>query len=82
MNRVYLDPGGRMMSVKMPESDPRRAAAPEALFLTGLVPSDALDQYAPTSAGFVIRAPASAGADASAVQVVVNWTSLAASARK
>lgn len=78
----YLDPDGRLMSVKMAESDPRRAAAPEALFQTGLVPSDAIDQYAPSSAGFIVRAPLSPGADAAAVQVVVNWTSLAASSRK
>jgi len=74
----YLDPEGRLMAVRMPSSDPRQAAAPQILFATGLVASDALDQYAPTRNGFVIRAPVSAGADAGAVQVVSNWKALAA----
>jgi Tol biopolymer transport system component len=72
----YLDPDGRLMAVSLPGSDPRRARAPEVLFSTGLVPSDALDQYAPTKNGFVMRAPVSAGVDAGAVQVIVNWPSL------
>jgi serine/threonine protein kinase len=72
----YLDPVGHMMSVRTPGSDPRRAAAPEVLFTTGMVPSDALDQFAPLREGFVLRQPASGGGDAAAVQVIVNWKAL------
>jgi Tol biopolymer transport system component len=72
----FLDPAGRLMSVRVPGSDPRRAAAPEPLFSTGFIPSDAIDQYTPLGDGFILRAPVSAGADAAAVQVIVNWTSL------
>jgi eukaryotic-like serine/threonine-protein kinase len=72
----YLHPDGRLMAVRMPGSDPRQAGAPEPLFQTGLMPSDAIDQYAPTRDGFIIRAPVSAGADALAVQVVLNWKTL------
>ena len=72
----YLDPDGRMMVVRMPASEPRRAAAPEALFATGIVPSDALDQFAPLRDGFVLRVPVRSAAEASAVQVIVNWPAL------
>jgi Tol biopolymer transport system component len=72
----FLDPEGRLMTVQLPGSDPRRAKAPEALFPTGLIVSDSLDQYAPVRDGFIVRAPISGGADASAVQVVVNWKGL------
>jgi serine/threonine protein kinase/Tol biopolymer transport system component len=70
----YLDPEGRLMAVRTPGNDPRQASAPAALFATGLVPSDALDQYAPTTNGFIVRTPVSAGPDAAAVQVLINWT--------
>jgi Tol biopolymer transport system component len=75
----FLDPDGRLMSVHIPGGDPRRAKAAEALFSTGLAVSDSLDQYAPVRNGFVIRAPIAAGADATAVQVVINWKSLVVS---
>jgi hypothetical protein len=74
----YLAPDGKLMAVRMPASDPRHAAAPEALFPTGLVPSEALDQYEPTRDGFVIRTPVAGGSDAAAIQVIVNWRALVA----
>jgi serine/threonine protein kinase len=72
----YLDPQGHLMSVRMPASDPRQAAAPEVLFNSGVVPSDAIDQFAPLKNGFLIRLPVAGSADASAVQVIVNWKAL------
>jgi len=72
----YLDGGGRLMSVKMPDSDPRRAAEPKALFNTGLTTvSDALDQFAVVGGRFLLRVPAAGGPDPAAIQVVVNWKS-------
>jgi serine/threonine protein kinase/Tol biopolymer transport system component len=71
----YLDPEGRLMVVAMAGSDPRKAAAPEVLFSTGVVPSDALDQFTPLKTGFLVRAPVAAG-EATAVQVIVNWRTL------
>ena len=72
----YLDPEGHLMSVRVPGSDPRQAAAPEVLFTSGVVPSDALDQFAPLKNGFLIRLPVASRADAGAVQVIVNWKAL------
>ena len=72
----YLDQDGRMTAVRMPGSDPRQAAAPEVLFPAGFTPSDALDQYTPMGEGFILRAPVSVGAEATAVQIVTNWKAL------
>jgi Tol biopolymer transport system component len=69
----YLDPNGRLMAVTMPGSDPNRASAPQVLFNSGLQPSDALDQIAPMSNGFLLRLPKIRTPDAAAVQVIVNW---------
>jgi Tol biopolymer transport system component len=70
----YLDFDGRLMSVRMPESDPRRAGTPTALFATGLVPSNSLDQFEPVGDRFLLRVPAVPAATASPIAVVVNWT--------
>ena len=72
----FLDLEGRMMSVKTPDSDPRRASAPEALFSTGLVPSTSLDQFEPVGDRFVLRVPVSSTPDTSPVGIVMNWTQL------
>jgi len=72
----YLDPNGRMMAARIPDSDPRRAAAPEALFPTTLVPSDATDQFAVLREGFLIRMPVTTTVDPTPVQAVVNWKAI------
>jgi Tol biopolymer transport system component len=69
----YLDLSGRMMSVKMPGSDPRRASSAVVLFPTTLVPSNSLDQYEPVGDRFLIRVPLASPATASPVGVIVNW---------
>lgn len=69
----YLDRDGQLMSVPMPQSDPRRAAAPHVLHRTGLQPSDAIDQYAVMAGGFLMRSPRAGASEESAVQVIVNW---------
>ena len=51
------------MAVSMPDGDPRRAREPKALFLTGLTPSNALDQIAVVGDRFLLRLPASARTD-------------------
>lgn len=70
----YLDPEGRLMTVRMPGGDPRQAAAPEPLFATELSVSDALDQHEPLRTGFLLRLPVTPPADPAGVQVLVNWT--------
>jgi len=70
----FLNLEGRLMAAKMPDSDPRRAAAPEPLFMTGVVPSDSLDQFAPLRDQFLVRSPVTGGGDTPTVQVLVNWT--------
>jgi Tol biopolymer transport system component len=72
----YLDLEGRMMSVRMPDSDPRRASAPSVLFSTGLSPSNSLDQFEPVGDRFLLRLPVASGSDTSPVGVVVNWMGL------
>ena len=71
----YLNPDGRLMAVGMPDGDPRRAREPKALFLTGLTPSNALDQIAVVGDRFLLRLPASARTTISSpIQIFVNWT--------
>ena len=71
----YLDPDGRIMSVMMPDSDPRRAGEPKALFDTGLAPSNALDQFAVVGNRFLLRLPASLrAAISSPLEILINWT--------
>jgi dipeptidyl aminopeptidase/acylaminoacyl peptidase len=71
----YLDPQGRLMAVRVPDSDPRRAAEPQPLFSTGLAPSNAIDQFAVVGSRFLFRLPASTtSATSSPVQVLTNWT--------
>jgi len=72
----YLDLDGRMMSVRMPESDPRKASAPTALFSTGLVASSSLDQFEPVGDRFLLRIPVASERDTAPVGVIVNWTKL------
>jgi Tol biopolymer transport system component len=72
----YLDPSGRLMSVSMPDSDPRRAAAPRVLFETGLEASPAYDQFAvgPDGKRFLFRQLDRADqASGSPIHVLVNW---------
>jgi len=72
----YLDPPGRLMSVSMPDSDPRRAAAPRVLFETGLEASPAYDQFAvgPDGERFLFRLLDRADqASGSPIHVLVNW---------
>lgn len=71
----YLDPQGQLMAVRVPDSDPRRAAQPQPLFSTGLAPSNALDQFAVVGSRFLFRLPASTtSATSSPVEVLTNWT--------
>ena len=54
----FLDPGGRLESVRLPSSDPHRAGAPTALFETGFAPSNSFDQLAVASRDrFLLRVP-------------------------
>ena len=54
----FLEPGGRLASVRLPNSDPRGAGAPTALFETGFVPSNSFDQLAVASKDrFLLRVP-------------------------
>jgi Tol biopolymer transport system component len=54
----YLDSAGRVTSVSLPGSDPRRAAAPRALFETDVEPSSSFDQLAVASRDrFLLRLP-------------------------
>ena len=77
----YLDPGGQLMTVRMPDSDPHRAGEPQTLFLTGLTPSNALDQFTAVGNRFLLRLPASTnGATSSPVEVLTNWTRTTATA--
>jgi len=66
---------GKLMAVRIPDSDPRRAAPPKELFATQLAVSDAFDQFAVRGDRFVIRAPVSTAANPNTIQVVVNWKS-------
>jgi dipeptidyl aminopeptidase/acylaminoacyl peptidase len=71
----YLNPDGRLMAAGMPDGDPRRAREPKALFLTGLTPSNALDQIAVVGDRFLLRLPASIRTTISSpIQIFVNWT--------
>lgn len=72
----YLNPDGQLMTVSMPDGDPRRAGEPRTLFLTGLTPSNALDQFAVVGDRFLMRIPAaSQSGPSSPVHVLVNWKS-------
>jgi Tol biopolymer transport system component len=72
----YLDLQGQLMSVRTPDSDPRRAQAPVPLFSTGLQPSSSLDQFEPVGDRFLVRLNVAGTADTSPVGVVVNWEQL------
>ena len=72
---VNLDGSGQLMSVKMSDSDPRRASPPVPLFQTGLTVSDALDQFAVARDRFLIRMPTSRESNTTSIQVIVNWKS-------
>jgi hypothetical protein len=71
----FLDHKGHLMSVGMRDSDPRAAAPAKTLFSTGLIVSNALDQFAVARDRFLIRMPASADANTVTIQVLVNWQS-------
>ena len=69
----YVDRAGRVMSVAMPGSDPRRAGVPAPLFETRLEPSNIFDQLAVASRDrFLLRLPL--GDDPGVpVHVSVGW---------
>ena len=69
----YLDRAGRVMSVPIPGSDPRRAGAPRPLFETALTASNIFDQFAVASRDrFLLRLPF--GDDPGVpVHVIVGW---------
>lgn len=69
----YLDRAGRLTSVKLPGSDPRRAGAPQPLFEAALQPSNVFDQFAVASRDrFLFRLPF--GEDPGVpVHVIVGW---------
>jgi serine/threonine protein kinase len=69
----YLDREGRLMSVRLARSDPRRAGVPQPLFETGVQPSRSFDQFAVASNDrFLVRLPV--GDDSGApVHVIVGW---------
>jgi serine/threonine protein kinase/Tol biopolymer transport system component len=72
----YLDPSGQLMSVTMPDSDPRRAGPPQALFEMGVEVSPAYDQFAvgPDGERFLFRLPERSDHEAgSPIHVLVNW---------
>jgi dipeptidyl aminopeptidase/acylaminoacyl peptidase len=71
----YLDADGRVVGVAMSGSDPRRAGEAKPLFSTGLVPSNALDQFAVVGDRFLVRLPSSLRtAISSPIEVLINWT--------
>ena len=69
----YLDSKGRLVSVALPGSDPRRAGTPRPLFETGLQVSGSFDQFAVGSKDrFLFRVPF--GIDpGSPVHVILGW---------
>jgi Tol biopolymer transport system component len=70
----YLEPGGRLMRVPVPQSDPRNAGVPEFIFDTGLEGSVSYDDYTVAPDGrFLLRLPVR-GADARApIHVLIGW---------
>ena len=71
----YLDADGRVVGVAMPGSDPRRAGEARPLFSTGLIPSNALDQFAVSGDRFLVRLPSnSRSAITSPIEIMINWT--------
>ena len=69
----YLDSKGRLVSVALPGSDPRRAGTPRPLFETGLQVSGSFDQFAVGPKDrFLFRVPF--GIDpGSPVHVILGW---------
>jgi Tol biopolymer transport system component len=72
----YLDLAGRLTTVRMTDSDPRRALAPKVLFATDLAPSNSYDQFTPVGDRFLLRVPQTSPGDTSPIEVLVNWTRL------
>jgi hypothetical protein len=73
IGRCRLDREGRLVSVALPGSDPRRAGAPRPLFDTGLEASAGFDQFAVGPKGrFLFRLPF--GSDPGVpVHVILDW---------
>ena len=71
----YLEPGGRLMRVRIPESDPRNAEKPQAIFDTGLEGSVSYDDYTVAPDGrFLLSLPIRGEAGARApIHVLVGW---------
>jgi Tol biopolymer transport system component len=69
----YLDRAGRLMSARLPGSDPRRAGVPQPLFETGLEPSNAFDQLAVASKDRFLLRLSYGGKPRMPVRVVIGW---------
>jgi len=70
----YLEPGGRLMRVPIPQSDPRNAGAPEAIFDTGLEGSVSYDDYTVAPDGrFLLRLPIRGAGAVAPIRVLVGW---------
>ena len=74
----FIDTGGRLVAVDVPEGNPRAVGRPRVLADLRLSPSTALDQYSPSPDGskFLVRRPAGTGAETIPVQVLVNWRAM------
>ncbi len=73
----FLDLEGNVMSVELPNGNPRQASPARVLFRSGLTTSTSNDQLAISSDGqrILLRRPAS-GADEAPVNVILNWRQL------
>lgn len=73
----FLDLQGRVTSVEIPGSDPRKATVPRTLFTTGVATSLTVDQFVPAADGqrFLVRRPVG-GVEQQTIHVVLNWRQL------
>jgi hypothetical protein len=60
------------MGAQMAQSDPRRVAAPAALYSTGVVPPNAVDQNALSRDRLLVRVPVTADANAARLPSVYS----------
>jgi Tol biopolymer transport system component len=72
---LYLNADSVVMSVQMPNGDPRRAQAPVPIFRSTMEASSANDQFAVARDGrLLLRRPLNSGeVDNAPVSVLVNW---------
>ena len=72
----YLEPGGRLMRVPIPDSDPHNAAVPEVVFDTGLTGSTSYDDYTVAPDGrFLLRIPVGGAGARAPIRVLTGWES-------